>query len=119
MNKQAGFTLIEIIAVLVILGILAAVAIPKYQDLQDEAGEKAAAGVAGAVLSQMTLAYSATLLSSNGNTTAAVDNAVAECSNFSYDNSQFSVTCGEGAGGITVTHIASNRSYTTGWEDPS
>ena len=33
-KNEEGFTLVEIIAVLVILGILAAVAIPKYFDLQ-------------------------------------------------------------------------------------
>ena len=40
-NNQDGFTLVEIIAVLVILGILAAVAIPKYFDLQAGLEEKA------------------------------------------------------------------------------
>lgn len=43
-RNQKGFTLIEIIAVLVILGILAAIAIPKYFDLQDEAKQKALNG---------------------------------------------------------------------------
>jgi prepilin-type N-terminal cleavage/methylation domain-containing protein len=40
-KNEKGFTLVEIIAVLVILGILAAVAIPKYFDLQGEAKTKA------------------------------------------------------------------------------
>lgn len=46
-NNQQGFTLIEIIAVLVLLGILAAVAVPKYMDLTDDAKNKALdAGIA-------------------------------------------------------------------------
>jgi len=39
--NNAGFTLLEIIAVLVIMGILAVVAVPKYFDLQSQARQKA------------------------------------------------------------------------------
>lgn len=47
---EAGFTLLEIIAVLVIMSILAVVAVPKYFDIQEQAREKAMGmGIAEAV----------------------------------------------------------------------
>ncbi len=55
--NQRGFTLIELVIIIIILGILAAVAIPKYQDLSTEAKEAAARSALGSIRSGVIIYY--------------------------------------------------------------
>ena len=73
MMNQKGFTLIELVVVIVVLGILAAVAVPKFIDLSDEAEDAALQGVVGAMGSAMAVNY-AGRLASGGNKGIAVGN---------------------------------------------
>jgi len=60
-GNQKGFTLIELIVIIVIIGILAAVAIPRYIDLTTQAMDGTARGILGALRSANTLLYASRL----------------------------------------------------------
>lgn len=57
MKKQAGFTLIELVMVIVILGILAAVALPKFVNLGKDARAAAMKSVEGSMRSANSIIY--------------------------------------------------------------
>ena len=71
-KAQQGFTLIELVVVIVILGILAVTAAPKFIDLTSDAREAAMDGVKGSIESAVSLAQSKALIEGETGGTGAI-----------------------------------------------
>ncbi|GGQ15135.1 type II secretion system protein [Shewanella litoralis] len=83
MQKQQGFTLIELVVVIIILGILAVTAAPKFINLQSDARVSALSGMKAAIQGANSLVYSKSIIAGS-NTLASSSVTVPATVNVAY-----------------------------------
>lgn len=124
-TAQQGFTLIELVMVIVILGILAATAIPRFVDLSGEARQSAIDGLAGGISSAFAINYAAVSAGSTNGVDLSSDSELCDATTVNsllssdidftndYEISAGNLNCSTGNSGDSATCTMRDRNDTT------
>ena len=118
LTQEAGFTLLEMLAVLVMLGILCVVGLVRYQSLMDASRQRAAAGLLSSAQSQLSLEFSRRII----NDLALNVASQAVCDNVAIGSAgeTTSLSCtGDLSGNVFISATVEDQTVNASWTNPA